>query len=332
MRWAGLTAALLAVLFLGSGDQSRGVAMAGQDAPVSIEPRLGFATARSQKSNGAAATFRINSDLVLVPVNVVDIRNRQVAGLTREQFKIYDDRVIQSITHFVSEDAPVSLVVVLDASRSMRPRLRSAREAVAELLRTANPADEFALIQFNDRVQRLVEFTGDSGEILNGLAFVQAKGETALLDAIYLAVDTLRGARHQRRAIVVISDGGDNCSRYSVAETRQMVREADAQIFAIGIFDPPNSHPRTPEEADGPILLASVAEETGGRMFPVGSSEELRTVATHIGATLRSEYLIGYSPSAIERDGKYHRVSVVLEGAKDLRLFWKVGYYAPGDW
>ena len=256
MRRPALAAALFAVLVLGNGDQSRGTAIAGQDAPVSIEPRLGFATARSQKSNSAAATFRINSDLVLIPVNVVDIRNRQVAGLTREQFKIYDDRVIQSITHFVSEDAPVSLVVVFDASRSMGPKLRSAREAVAELLRTANPADEFALIQFNDRVQRLVEFTDSSGEILNGLAFIQAKGQTALLDAIYLAVDTMRRARHQRKAIVVISDGGDNCSRYTVLETRQMVREADAQIFAIGIFDPPSSRPHTPEEADGPVLLS----------------------------------------------------------------------------
>ena len=210
----------------------------------------------------------INSDLVLIPVNVVDIRNRQVAGLTREQFKVYDDRVMQSITHFVSEDAPVSLVVVFDASRSMGPKLKSAREAVAELLRTANPADEFALIQFNNRVRRLVEFTDSSGEILNGLAFIQAKGQTALLDAIYLAVETMRRARHQRKAIVVISDGGDNCSRYSVIETRQMVREADVQIFAIGIFDPPTGRRTYSEESDGPELLSSIAEETGGRMFP----------------------------------------------------------------
>lgn len=325
-------AAFFAVLVFGIGDPSRGTAVAGQDAPVSIEPRLGFATARSQKPNRAAATFRINSDLVLIPVNVVDFRNRQVAGLTREQFKVYDDRVIQSITHFVSEDAPVSIVVVFDASRSMGPKLKSAREAVAELLRTANPADEFALIQFNDRVRRLVEFTDRSGEILNGLAFIEAKGQTALLDAIYLAVATMRRARHQRKAIVVISDGGDNCSRYTVLETRQMVREADAQIFAIGIFDPPGSRPHAPEENDGPELLGSITEETGGRMFPARRPEELKDVAAHIGATLRNEYLIGYSPSAVERDGKYHRVTVHLEGARDLRLFWKLGYYAPGTW
>jgi len=247
------------------------------------------------------------------------------------KFKVYDDRVMQSITHFVSEDAPVSIVVVFDASRSMGPKLKNAREAVAELLRASNPADEFALIQFNDHVQRLGEFTDSSGEMLNRLAFIQAKGQTALLDAIYLALDTMRRARHQRKAIVVISDGGDNCSRYSVLETRQMVREADAQIFAIGIFDPPGSRQHTPEESDGPQLLSSIAEETGGRMFPARTPEELRDVAGRIGTTLRNEYLIGYSPSAMERNGKYHRVTVVLEGARDLRLFWKVGYYAPGS-
>jgi Ca-activated chloride channel family protein len=327
-----VAAALLAVLVFANGDQSRGTAIAAQDSPVSIEPRLGFATARSQKSNGVAGTFLVNSNLVLIPVNVVDIRNRQVAGLTREQFKVYDDRVIQSITHFASEDTPVSVVVVLDASRSMGPKLRSAREAVEELLRTANPADEFALIQFNDRVQRLVEFTGSSGEILNRLAFIHAKGQTALLDAVYLAVDTMRHARHQRKAIVVVSDGGDNCSRYSIPEMRRMIREADAQIFAIGIFDPPNSHPRPFEEVDGPVLLASIAEDTGGRMFSVESPEQLRAVATDIGTMLRNEYLIGYSPSEMERNGKYHRVTVVVEGARDLRLFWKLGYYAPGRW
>jgi Ca-activated chloride channel family protein len=332
MRRRASAAAAFTLLALGNGGPSRCSAVGAQDTPVSIEPRLGFTRAHARGSDSLTANFRVNSDLVLIPVNVVDIWNRQVLGLTREQFRVYDNQVEQTITHFGSEDAPVSLAIVFDASASMGPKLRKSREAVAELLRAANPEDEFALIEFNTRVRRLVEFTDRGGDILDRLLSMQSKGQTALLDAIYLAVDTMRYARHRRKAIVLISDGGDNCSRYSVVETRQMVREADVQIFALGIFGPPERGVSTFDETDGPALLSSIADETGGRMFTVGRSEELSAVAAQIGSALRSQYLIGYSPPAMERDGKYHRVSVLVQGSSGLRLFWRLGYYAPGRW
>jgi VWFA-related protein len=211
----------------------------------------------------------------------------------------------------------------------MGPKLKKSREAAADILNTANPDDEFALIQFNARVQRLVDFTGSSGEILDGLLSIQSRGPTALLDAVYLAINTMRRARHRRKAIVLISDGGDNCSRYTVLETKQMVREADVQVFALAIVDPTDKRRRTREEIQGPALLDSITEETGGRMFVVDKAEELRAAAAQIGITLRNQYLLGYSTPETARDGKFHSVGVKVNGNQSVRLFWRLGYYAP---
>src|SRR4051812_14365960 len=249
--------AIAAWVLLGYGGRLLliGPAAGSQDTPVSIEPRLRLEPFRAGIATLPTASFRVNSNLVIVPVNVLDVRNRQVLGLTREQFRIFDDDVEQPITHFASDDAPVSIAIVFDASGSMGPKLKKSRDAVADILNTANPDDEFALIQFNARVQRLVDFTGRGGEILDRLLSIQPGGQTALLDAIYLAVNMMRRARHPRKAIVLISDGGDNCSRYSVLETKQMVREADAQIFAVAIVDGMDRRGRTREEIQGPTLL-----------------------------------------------------------------------------
>jgi Ca-activated chloride channel family protein len=322
-----------ALLMLGGSPRRAGAADGSQDNPVSIEPRLRFTpTRRPSADSPGVGNFRINSNLVLIPVNVVDVRDRQVLGLTREQFRIYDNEVEQSITQFASEDAPVSVAIVFDSSASMAPKLRDSREAVAEIVKTANPDDEFTLIEFNSRVHRLVDLTPGGSDILNRLFEIRAKGQTALLDAIYLAVSTMRRARHSRKAIVIISDGGDNCSRYSPLETRQMVREADVQIFAIGIFGMPDWRVRSREEIDGPGLLRSIAEETGGRMFSVDKTDGLSAIAAEIGMSLRHEYLLGYSPAEIAGDGKYHTVKVKVNAKDNVKVFWKAGYYAPGRW
>jgi Ca-activated chloride channel family protein len=329
MPYRVLILAACALLMLSDGGPSRAAASGSQDTMVSIEPRLSFGAPRTSRVNVPPSNFRSDSNLVLIPVNVVDVRDRQVVGLTREQFKVYDNQNEQLITHFASDDAPVSMAIVFDASASMASKLRQSREAIAELLLNTNPDDEFALIQFNGRVQRTVDLTDDVGEVLNRLSSVQSTGQTALLDAIILAVNTLKRARHPRKAVVLISDGGDNRSRYSIVETKQIVREADVQIFAVGIFDPPDRRARSLEEASGPELLQSIADETGGRSFTVRSADDLHAVGRQIGVTLRNEYLIGYSPSELARDGKYHRVMVRVDG-QGLRLSWRVGYFAPG--
>jgi Ca-activated chloride channel homolog len=234
--------------------------------------------------------------------------------------------------HFASEDAPLSVGLVFDISGSMGSKLAKAREAAAQLFKTANPEDEFSLVQFNDRAELVVPFTHSVEQIQNRLTFTQSKGRTALLDGIYMALTNMRKAKNPRKALIILSDGGDNSSRYTESEIKNLVREADVQIYAIGIFEPVGARGRTAEELAGPGLLTDVAEQTGGRHFPVENIAELPDVAAKIGIELRNQYILGYVPSNQERDGKYRRVTVKLvqpRGLPPLRAFWRLGYYAP---
>jgi VWFA-related protein len=189
-------------------------------------------------------------------------------------------------------------------------------------------------VQFNDRPEMAVSFTPDTEEIQNRLTFTQAKGRTALLDGVYMAMNHMKKARNPRKAILIISDGGDNSSRYTESEVRNAVREADVQIYAIGIFEPMASRSRTPEELSGPALLGEVTEQTGGRHFAVDNLAELPDVAAKIGIELRNQYVLGYSPKNTTRDGKYRRVQVKLvktAGLPPLKAVFRTGYYAPAQ-
>ena len=258
--------------------------------------------------------------------------NRFVTGLEREHFKIFEDKVEQEIQQFSSEDAPLSVGLVFDTSGSMGSKLQKSRQAVAQFFKTANPEDEFFLVQFNDRPVMAVPFTRNTEDIQNQLTFTQSKGRTALLDGVYLAMNQMKKAHNPRKALVVISDGGDNSSRYTESEIKNAVREADVQIYAIGIFEPVGSRGRTAEEMSGPGLLTEIAEQTGGRHFPVENLNELPDIAAKIGIELRNQYVLGYSPKNQERDGKYRRVNVKLiqpRGLPPLKAFFRLGYYAP---
>jgi VWFA-related protein len=198
---------------------------------------------------------------------------------------------------------------------------------VTEFFKTANPEDEAFLVEFADRPELVVPFTHDLGEIQNKLLSTRPKGSTALLDGVTLALQTMKKARNPRKALIVITDGGDNHSRYTFAEVRNRVREADVQIYAIGIFGGMGS----PEEASGPGLLSALSEPTGGHHF-VGSLRELTDIASKIGVELRNQYLIGYSPSNHERDGKYRRITVnpiQPRGLPKIKAHWRTGYFAP---
>ncbi len=177
-----------------------------------------------------------------------------------------------------------------------------------------------------------VPFTTDTDKIQSALTFTQSKGRTALLDSVYLAMHEMKKAHNPRKALLIISDGGDNSSRYTETEIKSAVREADVQIFAIGIFEAMASRGRTPEEASGPGLLNELAEQTGGREYPVENVAELPDIAAKIGIALRNEYILGYSPKNRERDGKYRRVQVKLNqprGLPPLKAYFRLGYYAP---
>jgi Ca-activated chloride channel family protein len=280
------------------------------------------------------SNIRVDSTLVLIPVTVTDPMNRFVTGLEKENFKLTEDKQPQEITQFSSEDAPLSVGVVFDCSGSMGHKLDKSRQAVAQFFKLANPEDEFFLVQFNDSANLVQAFTRNLEEIQNKLAFTQSRGRTALLDAVYMAVHEMRKAKNPRKALLLISDGGDNSSRYTETEIKTLVKEADVQIYAIGIYESIGARSRTPEETTGPALLTEIAEQTGGRQYQVDDLNELPDVAAKIGIELRNQYILGYSPKNLSRDGKYRRVQVRLvqpHGMPLLRPFWKQGYYAPAQ-
>src|SRR5215472_9504270 len=246
-----------AILFAAlSSGQSQGPVVPRTKAADRIEP-------------GPKANIRIDSTLVLIPVTVTDPMNRFVTGLEKENFKIFEDKKEQSISQFSSEDAPLSIGVIFDCSGSMGRKLEKSRLAVTQFFKTANPEDEFFLVQFNDSADLIQPFTRNLEEIQNRLTFTQSKGRTALLDAIYLGLHEMKKAKNARKALLVISDGGDNSSRYTETEIRNLVKEADVQIYAIGIYEAIAARGRTPEEASGQGLLTDIAEVTGGRQYPV---------------------------------------------------------------
>ncbi|MGC2661290.1 MAG: VWA domain-containing protein [Bryobacteraceae bacterium] len=300
------------------------------DEPVKIESRPKPNAEPTVESH--PANIRVNKTLVLINVTVTDPLNRFVTGLEKEHFRLYEDKIEQQILTFSSEDAPISIGLVFDTSGSMGSKLQKSRQAAAEFFKTANPADEFFLVQFNDRPELTVPFTSDTDKIQSALTFTQSKGRTALLDSVYLAMHEMKKAHNPRKALLIISDGGDNSSRYNEGDIKNSVREADVQIFAIGIFESMGARGRTPEEAAGPGLLNELAEQTGGREYAVENVAELPDIAAKIGIELRNEYVLGYTPKNRERDGKYRRVQVKLNqprGLPPLKAYFRLGYYAP---
>src|SRR5579872_1364158 len=300
---------------------------------VSITPRTRTPAADANESiTDRRSDIRVDTTLVLIPVSVTDPMSRFVTGLDKENFKLSEDKVDQEITQFSSEDAPLSVGIVFDSSGSMGAKLQRSRQAVAQFMKTANPQDEFFLVVFNDRPEMVQTFTTETEEIQNRLTFTQAKGRTALLDGVYLAMNQMKKAHNPRKAILIISDGGDNSSRYTETEVKNAVREADVQIYAIGIFEPIASRGRTAEEMAGPGLLSEIAEQTGGRAFAVDNPAELPDVAAKIGMELRNQYVLYYTPKNQDRDGKYRRVTVKLvktTGLPQLHAMFRTGYYAP---
>jgi len=281
----------------------------------------------------SATTIQVNADLVLIPVSITDGKGRFVNSLDKEHFTVYEDKVEQVISHFASEDAPVSISIVLDTSDSMAPKLHKAREAVAALLKDANPEDEFCLVQFNDHPRLVVSLTKEREELWNRLAEMQTGGATAVLDAVFLAMKEMTNARYTRKAIILITDGEDNASRHSLSELRQAVGEADVQIYAIGIIDALGAF-GTAEGSIGPALLKGIVEESGGRLFKVSRLNQLPDVTAKIGTALRNQYVLGYSPSNPGKGGVYRRVLVKLKppkGLSRLHAFWRRGYYAPNQ-
>jgi Ca-activated chloride channel family protein len=277
------------------------------------------------------ARIRVDVNLVLVPATVTDPMNRLVTGLEKENFEVYDNNVGQVIKSFSTQDSPVTIGIIFDLSGSMTSKFQRARKALSEFLRTSNPQDEFFVVGFNDRPAVIVDYTSDVDDVEARMVMLKPENRTALIDAIYLGVDKLKQAKYERKALLIISDGGDNRSRYTEGELRRVVRESDVQIYSIGIFD---QYAPTTEEQLGPVLLTDICEMTGGRMFRVLDINDLGDIASRISAELRNEYVIGYRPSEVKQDGNWRRLKIRLvppPGLPTLTVHNRQGYYAPSQ-
>ena len=275
--------------------------------------------------------LKVDVDLVLVPVTITDPMNRLVTGLEKQNFQLFEGSASQEIKTFSSEDAPVSLGVIFDSSGSMSSKMDRAKDAVSEFFKTANPQDEFFMITFSDEPEEVSDFTSSVDEIQGKLMYAVPRRRTALLDAIYMGVTKMRQARYAKKALLIISDGGDNHSRYTENEIKALVKEADVMVYAIGIYD---RYFPTEEERLGPQLLGEIAELTGGRAFTVENPNDLADVATKIGVELRNQYVLGYRPNKVVRDGKWRKIKVRLlppKGLPPLRVYARTGYYAPAE-
>jgi Ca-activated chloride channel homolog len=277
--------------------------------------------------------FKADSTLVLIPVSVTDHSNRFVLGLHKADFQILEDGVAQKLVSLSGEDTPLSVGLLYDRSGSMGGKQQIERQAISQFLKTMYPPDEACLVTFADQAELAQSFTTKPDELDLKLAFLQLGGLTALLDAVHLGLREMKQARNPRKALLIVSDGGDNHSRYTAKEIQGLVREADVQIFAMGVFEPTLTLGMSTEEVSGPRLLAEIAEQTGGRAFSATDAADLPGVAARIGIELRNQYVLAYQPSNTEKDGKYRRIEVRINpqpGLPPLKAHWRLGYYAPG--
>jgi Ca-activated chloride channel homolog len=288
------------------------------------------------------AAFRANSQMVLIPVSVTDHSGRTIEGLRAENFKIEEDEVVRQIVSFTSEDAPCSVGMVLDVSGSMRNTLPVAKGVAHAFLDTANPQDEFQLLTVSTQPETFSRFTTDTAELGQSIDSASPGGMTALIDTVYLGLNRMRKARQPRRALLVLSDGMDNFSRYSKGELMRVALEADVQIYtitigggsgggSIGIPFRPSMVGKPIDQArerEGPLLLEELSEKTGGLHFRAQNDTQAREAAIKVGRALRNEYVIGYQPGASGASGKYHRVHVKANVPK-ANVYARNGYYAP---
>jgi len=282
------------------------------------------------KVQTAAGSIQIDVEMVLVNASVTDTYGHLVPNLEKKNFKLFEDNIEQEILTFSHEDVPASIGLLFDTSGSMADKMDASRQAVVNFLKKSNPEDEFFLISFNSRAELTSRFTSDIEQLQQRMTSLKPDGRTALLDAIDLAMALLRSARHERHILLVLSDGGDNHSRHHLPEVRRLLEESDCQLYALGIFDPRDMK-RTSEEREGPGLLSELAEMTGGHVFQSANLSELADLAGKIGTELRSQYILGYRPTDVHHDGRWHPIKVRLSNNAPLTARARTGYYSPRD-
>lgn len=278
------------------------------------------------------STFRADSTMVLVHVSVVDSHDRPIAGLGKHQFRVFEDGKEQSISAFAREDAPLSIGVILDTSGSMDGKIHRAREVIARFCENLNPDDEVFVVTVHGEVSLAADTTRDCGEIQNALLLAKPSGLTPLLDAVPLAFQKLRAVKDRRKAILLISDGGENASRFRAREIRRIAVEAGVPIYAAELTS--TSRNMTPEEILGPQVLQDLIDDSGGRHWEIDSRSRPAEAARMIAAEMHEQYVIGYRSPEMGRDGKFRKIAVKVSrdaGTPRLSVSFRSGYFAPID-
>jgi Ca-activated chloride channel family protein len=314
------------------GDRARATARAqpNQDGTRPCSKRSARAEKKSPPLNDGGLVIKEQTEVVTLTVTVTDRHQQPVTGLERQDFEVYEDKVKQEIEFFAHTDEAASIGVIFDLSASMERKLGRAREALKAFAQTSHPEDDFFLVTFNRRAHLLADFS--DGEMLGQkLATALPSGPTALYDAVYLGLEKVKQGRHPKRALLVISDGEDNASRYKLKELRQLIKESDVQIYGIGIFEGISECGRFCRR-EGQITLSEIAELTGGKAFFPDSGAELEEVIMHIARELRQQYSLGYTPSRAQRDGQWRKIQVrvtpVSRELSRLTVRAREGYYA----
>jgi len=276
--------------------------------------------------------MRVDVDLVLVPVTVVDSMSRPVIDLPQQNFSLLESGVQQQIRYFSHEDGPISVALVLDFSGSMRDKIEFVHQAVDEFFQNANPDDDYYVISVSNKPTLIADASQSTNTILARLATVEPKGMTSLYDSIYLGVNKLRSSRYKRRAMVIVSDGGDNHSRYTLKEIKSVLAESDILTYSIGIFDDiPIPLFKSIEERWGRKWLDEVTRVSGGRNISADDRRQIPQIAGLISREMRSQYVLGYRPTDSHKDGKWRKIAVKLvENPFQMHVHFKEGYLAPG--
>lgn len=272
--------------------------------------------------------IKVDVNMTLVPVTVMDSYGRSVLGLNPSNFRVFDGNEQRPIISFGTSDAPISIGLIFDCSRSMTDKFPIARQAPLQLFQQLNPEDEAFLVTVSDKPALRQDFTSEFTQIQNSLMFTAPQGTTSLVDGIYMGLEWLKKAHNPRKALIIVSDGGDNNSRYTLRDLAGLAAEADAQIFTICLYQNPQSQ----EEAEGPALLTRLAQVSGGINYMIGDVNVMKTAFGQIGVTLHNQYMLGYYPAENGQSGKYRKIKVQLlvpQGIQRLQIFARGGYYVP---
>ena len=283
-----------------------------------------------EPSESAPYTISLNVDLVLLDVSVEDRGGKFVADLEAENFKIYEDGRPEAIAYFLKKDVPVTIGLAIDNSGSMRGKRSGIVAAAMAFVEASNPHDEIFVVHFNEHVRFGLSapqlFTNDPIQVRGALLRMIADGQTALYDAVSQAMEHFGKAKHNRKALLVVSDGGDNASQHQLKETLQLVHSSHVVVYTISLYDPANRDQK-------PRVLRRLSGTSGGESFFPKQLEDVGPVCRSIATDIRNQYLLAYRSSNTKRDGAFRRVQVLLDtpARKNLVVRTREGYFAPTD-